>query len=136
MVAESVMLGNRACWLTIYRRGEKSVLEPPTNLIYAEAPLESVVIRLYNDLQATRPKKNPDVAEKIGSTTMLFDANAGRLYELNESAKTMWVLCDGKRTVADVARAMAAEYDAPAEKLAADAAAFVKKMMELGLLVG
>ncbi len=90
---------------------------------------------MAKDLQATVPKKNPDVAEKIGSTTMLFDANAGRLYELNESAKTMWILCDGKRSVGEVARAMAAEYDAPAEKLAADTAAFVKKMMELGLLV-
>jgi len=87
------------------------------------------------DLMAVRPKKNPDVAEKIGSTTMLFDANAGRLYELNESAKTMWVLCDGKRSVGEVAKAMAAEYDAPDEKLAADTVAFVKKMVELGLLL-
>ena len=90
---------------------------------------------MIKDIQGAKPRKNPDVAEKIGSTTILFDANAGRLYELNETAKVMWVLCDGKRTVREIAGALGSEFDAPAEKLAEDTAAFVKKMVELSLLI-
>lgn len=90
---------------------------------------------MVKDIRDVRPRKNPEVAEKIGSTTILFDANAGRLYELNETAKAMWVLCDGKRTVEEIARAMATDYDAPLEKLAQDVSAFVRKMIELTLLL-
>jgi len=90
---------------------------------------------MVKDIQEAKPRKNSDVAEKIGSTTILFDANAGRLYELNETARAMWVLCDGKRTVREIAGALCSEFDAPAEKLAEDTAAFVRKMVELGLLI-
>lgn len=82
-----------------------------------------------------RPKKNPDVAEKIGSITMLFDASAGRLFELNETGKAVWMKCDGKKTVMEIADAIRAEFGEGAQDARQDVAAFVAKMIEFNLLV-
>lgn len=82
-----------------------------------------------------RPKRNPDVAEKIGSITMLFDAAAGRLFELNETGKSVWVMCDGRRTVSEIAEALGAEYEGSPSEMLKDVSSFVAKMLELNLLM-
>ncbi|MDI9643818.1 MAG: PqqD family protein [Candidatus Verstraetearchaeota archaeon] len=81
-----------------------------------------------------KPSKSPEVAEKIGSVTMLFDASSGRLFELNETGKTAWTLLDGKRSVREVAEAIAAEYGMDPSQVAEDLARFVKEMLEFNLL--
>jgi len=83
---------------------------------------------------STKPKKNQAVAEKIGATTMLFDASAGRLFELNETGRAIWSLCDGSRTVEEIAKAMEAEYGIEPAKAADDTSAFIAKMKELNLI--
>lgn len=78
--------------------------------------------------------KSPDVAEKIGSITMLFDSASGRLFELNESGKKAWVLIDGKRSLGEVAEAISMDYGIDKELAMRDLLEFVKEMLELGIL--
>uniref|UniRef100_A0A7C3ILZ5 PqqD family protein n=1 Tax=Candidatus Methanomethylicus mesodigestus TaxID=1867258 RepID=A0A7C3ILZ5_9CREN len=82
-----------------------------------------------------RPKRNPDVAEKIGAMTMLFDASAGRLFELNETGKRVWIMCDGKKTVKEIADAIKAEFGDEARNANDEVASFVAKMIEFNLLL-
>lgn len=78
--------------------------------------------------------KSPDVAEKIGSVTMLFDSASGRLFELNESGKKAWVLMDGKRSLGEVAKAISKEYGIDKKEAMNDLLNFVKEMLDLNLL--
>jgi hypothetical protein len=82
----------------------------------------------------SKPKKNQEVAEKIGATTMLFDSSVGRLFELNETGKAIWSMCDGSRTVEEIAKVMVSEYGIEPAKAADDTSAFITKMRELNLI--
>ena len=45
--------------------------------------------------------------------TMLLDLDGGTYCALNEVGARVWDLCDGNRSVAGIAGALAAEYEAP-----------------------
>jgi pyrroloquinoline quinone biosynthesis protein D len=53
---------------------------------------------------------------------------------LNPSAAAVVALCDGSRTVGEIAAALAERYAAPADILAADVTAFVGRLRDRGLL--
>ncbi len=89
---------------------------------------------MQQEISSRKPKKNPDVAEKFGATTMLFDPSAGRLFEMNDTGRAAWSLCDGTKTVEEIAKSVADEYAADGGKVKDDVFAFVLKLKELDLI--
>ena len=98
-------------------------------------------------LLTARPSRHPDVAwrswggEVVILTPAGHDARAaaaladGAEHDLNEVGSRIWELCDGARTVADIARALAEEFEVEDADAQEDAAAFVAQLAEMKLLV-
>ena len=81
-----------------------------------------------------KPKKDSSIVDKIDREALLFDMTTGRLYELNETGRFLWSLCDGKHTISQIIEMMREEYDASTEKIAKDTILFLKKLSELYLI--
>jgi hypothetical protein len=81
-----------------------------------------------------KPKKSPDVAEKTGKETLIFNIVAGRLYELNETGRILWSLCDGKHTINDMMKTIMEQYDMSKTKVKEDVFSFLKKLLEASLV--
>ncbi len=73
------------------------------------------------------------VAERDGRTVLL-DLRSDRFYGLDESGSRFWALLSEGRTTDEAAALLAEEYDAPVEKLKADATAFALRLAAAGLL--
>ena len=66
------------------------------------------------DALQRRPARAPTViARDLGEELVLLDTRDEQYYSLDEVGAFIWQLIDGQRTVADLAAAVAAEYDAP-----------------------
>lgn len=68
-----------------------------------------------------RPARQPRVLkQEAGGTVVLLGLDEGRYYSLDEIGGRIWDLCDGARTVAQIAALLAAEYEAPPETITQD----------------
>lgn len=56
------------------------------------------------------------------------------LYTLNDTGRAVWDRLDGRRTLADVVSALAAEFDASREEIEADAVGFATELVRRGIL--
>lgn len=69
-----------------------------------------------------------------GEETVLLDIRRGRYYTLNEVGSRVWaLLCEGASLAAIVER-LGEEYDAPPERLVADTAALIDRLVRQGLI--
>lgn len=59
-------------------------------------------------------------AEVVGSDYVLHDSATGQVHFLNQTAALVWDLCDGSRTLRDIATEVARLYQQPAESVVAD----------------
>ena len=75
------------------------------------------------------------VFTREGGRTVLLDARAGEYFGLDEVGTRVWELLGGGADLRGVADALEAEYDAPRETLARDAAELAAKLEAHGLLV-
>jgi pyrroloquinoline quinone biosynthesis protein D len=57
-----------------------------------------------------------------------------RVFTPDETGLAVLRLCDGQRTVLEIATQLAAEYDAPAEHIAADVIAMLQDLAEKGIV--
>jgi pyrroloquinoline quinone biosynthesis protein D len=57
-----------------------------------------------------------------------------RLFDPDEIAVEVLKLCDGKRTVADIASTLAKEYNAPLEEISADIVAMLQDLADKGVV--
>lgn len=70
----------------------------------------------------SRPFRRDDVlAQTAGDTVILLTPDTGEYYTLNEVGGRIWELADGTRSVSEIARVLAEEYEAPVEEIRADA---------------
>ena len=53
------------------------------------------------------------MVQQVEGQTVLLDIESGEYFSLNDVGKSVWDLCDGSRTVAQVADAICADYDVP-----------------------
>ena len=82
------------------------------------------------------PVPSDDVsAFPLDDDLVLYDARQGIGYVLNSTAARIWELCDGSRTVAAVAREIAAAYELPYQQALADVDEFVADLRRAGLLI-
>jgi hypothetical protein len=66
---------------------------------------------------------------------ILLHLDDGSYYSLDEIGSRIWALCDGTRTLADVAAVICEEYEAPQATIEADATEFAGELVAAGLLV-
>jgi len=57
------------------------------------------------------------------------------LFTLNETAKAIWQLLDGKRTLQDVSRELSAEFEFPAGEIERDVLGLVEELLKRRILV-
>lgn len=84
---------------------------------------------------ATVVRHSPAVVTvDLNGEAVLYDERSGMLHALNRTANAVWERLDGSASVAEVARALAAEADAAPAIVARDVLRVVRRMSELGLL--
>ena len=74
------------------------------------------------------------VAREIEGDIVIVPLVAGiggdddELFTLNDTGKAIWNQLDGKRTLGDVARAVAGDFDGPLTEIQADVLGFAREM--------
>lgn len=84
----------------------------------------------------TRPLRARDVKQfPLGEAEVLLFAEGRQVvHTLNVSAWATWELCDGARSVHDIARDLSHDVRRPVEELLPDVLAIVERLGSLGLL--
>ena len=79
------------------------------------------------------PIRAPTVVSRVvdGEGVLVHPQQGIRV--LNPTGARVWELADGQRTVADLARAIAGEYDVGLERAQADVSAFCEDLLARGL---
>jgi hypothetical protein len=75
------------------------------------------------------------VAQQAASKWVLLDVDSGRYYALDDVGGRIWSLCDGSRTVAQIAEVVGDEYDVAGAAVQEDVVAFVSELASESLLV-
>jgi hypothetical protein len=79
------------------------------------------------------------VSRSVGGETFVVPVRAGvadleAIFTMNEVGTAIWARIDGKNSVDELARGLAAEFDVPEAEAAADVAAFVDLLASKGLI--
>ena len=84
-----------------------------------------------------RPLRHPAVEwREIGAeATLIVPGEVPGSHELNEVATRIWRLCDGRRTVREIAASIVEEFEVDPATAQRDAADFVREMLQGGLLL-
>ena len=85
-------------------------------------------------------RRNPDIVfREIAGEFILVPihhqaSEADSIYVLNETGTRIWELVDGKRTLADIAEIITAEFDADDKTVSDDLLEYVAEMVTSGTL--
>ena len=83
-----------------------------------------------------RPHQSPDiVCSEVLDELVAYAPATSQAVSLNVSARAIWELCDGTRTLDDICNELSASAGMPPEALRADVQAAIEQMRDLGLLV-
>jgi len=84
-----------------------------------------------------RPLRNPAVEWRAigGEATLLLPGETAAAHELNEVASRIWELCDGRRTVREIAGRIVEEFEVDLATAERDVADFVREMLDGVLLL-
>ncbi len=80
------------------------------------------------------------VAREIEGEIVIVPLVAGigdaddELYTLNETGHAIWRRLDGQQSLAEVAAALAAEFDAPTDEIETDVIGFATELTQRGIL--
>lgn len=85
-------------------------------------------------LSTTPRKKNGVVAQHVLEEMVLYDGETEMGYSLNPSARSIWELCDGQRTLEGICQAIGSELNISADHLHEDVKIAVSQLMSLGLV--
>jgi coenzyme PQQ biosynthesis protein PqqD len=88
-----------------------------------------------DDPQVMRRQRARVVAQQAAGQWVLLDVDSGRYYALDDVGGRIWHLCDGSRTVAQIAEVVGDEYDAAGAAVEEDVVAFVSELVSESLLV-
>jgi len=69
----------------------------------------------------------------IGGEVVILNAEGTQVCLLNETAATIWTLCDGRRDIHEIARAIAGEYEVSHDEAMTDVRAFAGQLVASGL---
>jgi hypothetical protein len=83
-----------------------------------------------------RPSQNPGVVtSEVLDELVAYSPASSQAVSLNVSARAIWELCDGARTVDDICNELSNLAGMPPEALRPDVQAAIDQMRDLGLLV-
>jgi hypothetical protein len=91
-------------------------------------------------MQPLRPdspliRSDHPLAADLDDETVLMSLESGHYYGLEGTARRIWELLAAPRTVADLSRQLAAEYQVSPEQCAAEILPFIEELRREGLLV-
>lgn len=82
----------------------------------------------------TIPAVRPDaIGQRMDDEAVIVTPASGTVKVLNDVGARVWELADGRRTVADLAALLCAEYDVELIQVQADVQAFVAEMVDRGI---
>jgi hypothetical protein len=89
--------------------------------------------------RATTPERRPGVlAQQVkpdDPSLVLLNPKSGEYYTLEAVGTRVWQLCDGKRTISEIAAIIGEEYDESRETIESDVIELVKELMDEELVV-
>jgi len=87
-------------------------------------------------VRRVRPQRNANVVfDTVDDKAVLVDPSGKELITLNRVGTLVWQLLDGSRDLAELSRAVAADFPTvAADRVAGDVEAFVAELTRLGLL--
>jgi hypothetical protein len=98
-------------------------------------PPDEPLDRPFAATPGTRPGRTEDVREyPLGDEVLLFAGGRQVVHALNTSAWAVWDLCDGSRTVREIARDLAELVGRDPESLESEVVRTVEELGKLGLL--
>jgi hypothetical protein len=74
------------------------------------------------------------VSRMVDGEAVLVDPKQGMVRVLNPAGARIWEMIDGRRTVAELAAGITAEYDIEASRAQADTVAFCEDLNRRGIL--
>lgn len=84
---------------------------------------------------AARPRKARGMAwQRIDGETVLLNVDGRELMGVNATGARIWELVDGKRTVGELAKTIAAEFTVPPDTAARDVHAFLAELLDRGVI--
>ena len=82
-----------------------------------------------------RPKQIPGILQRdLGTEYVFYDASGERFHVLNETARDIYLMCDGSRTIHDIALALTAARDIDLATATRDTREAIEQMVRIGLL--
>ena len=75
------------------------------------------------------------VAQQAAGQWVLLDVSTGQYYSLDQVGGRIWQLCDGTRSVRQIAEVVSDEYDAAGQSVEHDVAGLVSDLVGESLLV-
>jgi len=85
----------------------------------------------------TKPKRHPDAASRIYDGEAFIVLPSQSVYKiLNSTGTRIWDLIDGNRTIDEMVRTIADEYEVTAEEARIDIDQFIKDLTANGMLAG
>jgi hypothetical protein len=74
------------------------------------------------------PVRKPVPWRALDTEALVVDVKGGLLYPLNSVGARIWELCDGARSVDEIAGVLAAEFEAPEATIRSDAVEFIERL--------
>ena len=70
------------------------------------------------------------IAQKAQDLLVLLNLDSGEYYNLDEVGTRIWELCDGVRTVSEIARCIREEFDASGDSVEQDVRTFLEELAQ------
>lgn len=81
------------------------------------------------------PKRNEAIRwREFGTDGILLNPGSGDYFEVSETGLMIWMHVDGRRTVEEIIRELAARFDTDPEDLSRDTVEFMEELTDRGLV--
>ena len=75
------------------------------------------------------------MSQQVEGDAVLLDIESGEYFALNDVGGLVWDLCDGSRSVADVAELISAEFEVDKSTALTDALDLLESLAGVGLVI-
>ncbi len=84
--------------------------------------------------ETARPRSTGRPARDLGDEYLFYDEKGDMVHVLNGTAREIYLMCDGTRSLGDLTREIVQTYVVDGEVAQRDVAEIVAQLVELGLL--
>ena len=87
------------------------------------------------NLESSPARNDGIVARSTAEALILLDPASGEYFTLDEVGGRVWELCDGSRSVSEIAAILTGEYEAPLDQVRTDVLELLGELYESRLVV-